>query len=288
METALEWRLASTEQETGMTGGRGFVLAGLVVAATMICGTAQLPAQPVATDEAKMLAPTGKLRVGVLMVWYFAVEDKATGELKGIIPDLGGAFAARIGVPIELIRFANPAAVMAAFRNGALDVTFIGITADRAEAMDYGPTVIDLQTTFLVPAASKITSIAEIDQPGLRILVPQRSAQEAHLRKIITKATLINVAVETPKQAVDLIAAGEADAFSHVVPMLASAQPALPGSRILPGSYYDVPVAVAVAKGRPAAAAEAARRFVEEAKASGLVKQAIERAGVGGVVVSSP
>jgi polar amino acid transport system substrate-binding protein len=138
-----------------------------------------------------------------------------------------------------------------------------------------------------VPAASKIASIAEIDQPGLRILVPQRSAQEAHLRKIITKATLINVAVENPKQAVELMAAGEADAFSHVVPMLASAQPALPGSRILPGSYFNVPVAIAVGKDRPPAVADAARRFVEEAKASGFVQQAIERAAVPGVVVSA-
>jgi len=49
---------------------------------------------------------------------------------------------------------------MAAFRNNALDITFIGITADRAEVMQ-GPTVIDLQTTYVVPAASKIASIEE-------------------------------------------------------------------------------------------------------------------------------
>jgi polar amino acid transport system substrate-binding protein len=177
---------------------------------------------------------------------------------------------------------------MAAFRGGAIDATFIGITADRAEAMDYGPVVIDLETTFLVPAGSKVASIAEIDQPGLRILVPLRSAQEAHLRTIISKATLINVAVERPQQAVDLIVKGEADAFSHVVPMLASAQPGLPGSRILPGSYYNVPVAVAVAKGRPQAAADAARDFVAEAKASGLVQRAIDRAKLPGVVVHQP
>jgi hypothetical protein len=65
--------------------------------------------------------------------------------------------------------------------------------------MQYGPTVIDLQTTYVVPAGSKIASIEEIDQPGLRILVPQRSAQEAHVRKTITKTTPINVAVENPK-----------------------------------------------------------------------------------------
>jgi polar amino acid transport system substrate-binding protein len=262
-------------------------LAALALAAvTTLLGIAPARAQAVESDAVRALAPTGKLRVGVLMVWYFAVEDRSTGELKGVIPDLAAAFGQRLGVPVELSKYANPGGVIAAFRNGALDVTIIGITADRAEAMDYGPTVLDLETTFLVPATSKITSIGEIDQEGLRILVPQRSAQEAHLRTIIRKATLINVAVETPRAATDLIAKGEADAFSHVVPMLAAAQPALPGSRILPGSYYNVPIAVAVAKGRAAAAAEAARAFVTEAKASGLVQQAIERAKLPGVVVA--
>jgi hypothetical protein len=55
------------------------------------------------------------------------------------------------------------------------------------------------------------------------------------VRKIIRNARLINVVVETPREAVALLAAGEADALSHVVPMLSSAQPAPPGSRILPG-----------------------------------------------------
>jgi polar amino acid transport system substrate-binding protein len=235
-----------------------------------------------------MLAPSGTLRVGVLMVWYFALEDKASGKLAGVIPDFGRELARRAGVGAELIKLENPGAVMAAFRNNALDITFIGITADRAEVMQYGPTVIDLQTTYVVPAGSKIASIEEIDQPGLRILVPQRSAQEAHLRKTITKTTPINVAVENPKQAVELIAAGQADAFSREVPMLASTQPSLPGSRVLPRSYFSVPVAVAAAKDRPPAVDEAARRFVEEAKASGFVQQAIERAGVPDVVVAAP
>jgi polar amino acid transport system substrate-binding protein len=243
-------------------------------------------AQP--SDIARELAPTGALRVGVLMVSYFAVPDPASGALKGVIADLGEELARRAGVPAQLIRFDNPGAIMDAFRNRTIDVTFLGITADRAQVMQYGPTVIDLQTTYLVPANSTITSIAEVDRPGVRILVPQRSAQEAHLKKTITKATMISVPVESPKRAVELIAAGEADAFSHVVPMLASAQPALPGSRILPGSYFNVPVAVASAKERPPAVVDFCTRFIADVKASGFVQQAIARAGAPGLVVSAP
>jgi polar amino acid transport system substrate-binding protein len=122
----------------------------------------------------------------------------------------------------------------------------------------------------------------------VRIVVPARSAQGEHLEKIIKHATMLRVPVETTKPATDLIASGQADAFSHVVPMLANAQPALPGSRILPGSYYDVPIAIGYPKGAPAAVAEYAKAFVADMKASGFAQKAIERMGknADGVVVA--
>ena len=178
------------------------------------------------------------------MLTYFAVEE--SGELKGWSPDLGIELARRLGVPHELVRIQNPADMIEALSTGKADVTFIGITKDRAAAFDYGPVVIGLRTTFLVPASSTIKTIAEVDRPGVRIVVPARSAQGEHLEKILKNATMLRVPVETTKPATDMIAAGQADAFSHVVPMLAKAVPALPGARILPGSYYDVPIAIEV------------------------------------------
>jgi polar amino acid transport system substrate-binding protein len=256
----------------------------LAALALLVALSASAAAQ--APDVGKDLAPTGRLRVGVLMVPYFAIEDVA-GQLRGVVPDLAVELGRRLGVPIALERFADPAGVIEAFRKGELDVTFIGITADRAAVFDFGPVVLDLQTTFLVPAGSAIKSIDEIDRAGTRVLVPARSAQEAHLKKIISQATLVSVAVENPKPAVEKLAAGEADAFSHVVPMLASAQRMLPGARILPGSYYNVPIAIGFAKERDAAVADYAKRFAEEVKASGFVRESLARAGesVQGVVV---
>jgi hypothetical protein len=60
----------------------------------------------------------------------------------------------------------------------------------------------------------------------------------------------------------------------------------LPGARILPGSYFNVPIAIGIAKGKPAAVVAFARAFAEDVKRSGLVQQAIDRAGVAGVVVA--
>lgn len=230
---------------------------------------------------AALLAPTGTLRVGVWTVPYFAaVHD---GALVGIVPDLGQAMAQRAGVAVQLVAFANPAAMVDAFRQGALDATFLGVTAERAEAINFGPLVFEIATTYLVPPSSAAARIADIDRPGMRIAVPAPSAQEAYLKKTIAHATLLPVAPENPRAALALLAAGAADAFSHVAPMLAAVQGALPGARIIPGSYFNVPVAVGVPKGRAAAVADFARAFAEEAKTSGLVQRAIDRAGVTGI-----
>jgi len=240
------------------------------------------------TDIGRQVAPTGKLRVGVLMLSYFAVEDG--GTLKGWAPDLGIELAKRAGVPHEFVPVHNPADMIEAFKTGRIDVTFIGITKDRSAAFDFGPVLIGLRTTFLVPASSTIKSIPEIDQTGVRVVVPARSAQGEHLEKIITKATMLRVPVETTKPATDLIATGQADAFSHVVPMLAKAQLTLPGSRILPGSYYDVPIAIGYPNGSTTEVIEFCKNFVVDMKASGLAQKAIDRMGkfADGVVVAAP
>ena len=177
--------------------------------------------------------------------------------------------------------------LVAAFRDGSLDVTFIGITADRAEAIEFGPVVFEIQTTYLVPAVSAIASIAEIDRAGVRIAVPAKSAQEAHLTKTLTAATLIPVPAGAAAAAIDLLQAGEADAFSHVAPMLAAVQGDLPGARLLPGSYFNVPIAIGVAKGRPPAVADFARTFVAQAKGSGLLLQTLARNAVTGITVGA-
>jgi polar amino acid transport system substrate-binding protein len=230
---------------------------------------------------APLLAPTGTLRVAVWMVPYFARIE--TGGLRGIVPDLAAALAKRAGVKLDLVKFENPARIVAAFRDGSLDVTFIGITADRAAAIDFGPVVFEIETTYLVPEASAITSIAEIDRAGVRIAVPAKSAQEAHLIETLTAATLFPVPAEEPRLAIDMLKAGAADAFSHVAPMLAAVQRTLPGSRLLAGSYFNVPIAIGVAKGRPAGVADFARAFVGEAKHSGLLQQTLTRNAVTGI-----
>ena len=58
------------------------------------------------------------------------------------------------------------------------------------------------------------------------------------------------------------------------------------GSRVLDGRILVEPLAMGVPKGRNPAALTYVGKFVEDAKAEGLVKAAVEKAGLRGAVVA--
>ena len=100
---------------------------------------------------------------------------------------------------------------------------------------------------------------------ALAVTPKVQSAQEAEqlLAKLGIKSEFVRGKRVTDKatvQVVEMILSGQADVFSHVVPMLVNAQANLPGSRILPGSYYNVPIAIGYRKGAPAAVASSLPR----------------------------
>jgi polar amino acid transport system substrate-binding protein len=75
----------------------------------------------------------------------------------------------------------------------------------------------------------------------------------------------------------------ELDVFATNKPTLFEMSDQMPGARVLDGRWGVEHIAIATPKGREAAA-EYIRRFVDEAQTSGLLSQAVQRAGLRGVV----
>lgn len=69
--------------------------------------------------------------------------------------------------------------------------------------------------------------------------------------------------------------AGEIDRIALSREALTGVAPKFPGSRILDGGFLNSSTAVAVPKGKPEALAYVSQ-FIEEAKASGLVRKACD------------
>jgi ABC-type amino acid transport substrate-binding protein len=87
--------------------------------------------------------------------------------------------------------------------------------------------------------------------------------------------------------AFDLLQAAKAEVCALPLPNLLQYSARLPGSRILDESFGVNRVGIVVPKGQPEHLAYFSD-FIEDAKASGFVQRAIERAGLGGVRVAPP
>jgi polar amino acid transport system substrate-binding protein len=253
------------------------------VLALIIAGCAVVQTGPT-QEQRQALAPTGKLRVGFLSTTpIHATKDAASGEFNGPAVDLGKEMARRIGVQFEPVAYASFPPVLAGAKAGEWDIAMIGITSEREQIVDFTAPYMVVEFGYLVPSGSSISTLADIDKPGVRIAVLEKSSPDAYLSRTIQRATLVRVS--TIADMVESLNAGRANAIYGTKAGMLSQSAKVPGSRVLQGSFGGEETAFAVPKGRQLSA-EYARQFVEESKSEGLVKAAIERAGLRGVVVA--
>jgi polar amino acid transport system substrate-binding protein len=229
------------------------------------------------------IAPTGKLRVAFLLVPIYAAKDPVTGELKGIAVDLGKELAQRAGVPFDPVVYSNFPELMSGAKSGHWDVALMGVDAQRATVVDSAP-FMNVEQGYLVRAGVPIAAASDIDAPGIRVGLLEKSSLDALLSKTLKNATLVRA--KTLPENYALLDGGKTDVMAATKPALfagAESRPAREFSTVTscrPGPWLH--------PGRASAAAAYVDKFVEEAKADGLVKGAIERVGLRGVVVAAP
>ena len=110
-------------------------------------------------------------------------------------------------------------------------------------------------------------------------------ASTVTLSRVLKQAKLVYA--ETPDPTFDLLRAGHADAMASARSTLLEYSTQLPGSRVLADHFGANINRVVIPKGHVGRLAYV-NEFVEEAKASGLVQKAIDRAGPRGVQVAPP
>jgi polar amino acid transport system substrate-binding protein len=238
------------------------------------------------TLEARQaLAPMGKLRVGLQLGSPHNVVRDAAGEMKGVGYDLGRELARRLQVPFEPVMFPAVGALLDAGKSGAWDVAFVGFSPARAKEWDFTALHLEMEFGYLVPGGSSLATLADVDRPGIRVAVQEKSQPDLFATRMLKNATVVRAATLT--DTMQMLRAGNADAIFSIKPSLYEAAKQLPASHVLEGRSGIDPHAMVMPKGRDAGAAFA-RQFVEDAKSEGLVKSAIDRAGLRGVTVAAP
>lgn len=247
------------------------------MAAPLLTGCGRIAVPP---DLRQALAPTGKLRVGVYPGSPTSmVRDPVSGEAKGISFDLGKELASRLGVPFEPVEFGRIAQVLEALKIGAVDFTVTNATAARAKDMDFTAPVLDLELGYLVISGSPVSTIADVDRPGIRIGVTQGSTSQSVLSRQFKHAAL--VPAPSLKGAIEMLSLRKVDAYATNKAVLFEISDQLPGSRVLDGRWGLEHMAVAIPKGRDHGLPYILK-FAEDARSEGLVGRVAGKAGLRG------
>ena len=261
-------------------------VAGLLLALAVLHAGVSAAADAVPPEARVQLAPTGKLRVALVMFEPALASRDAAGEPVGVAPDLARALAERLGVPLDPILFDSPAIYGESVGSLRWDIGFAGRDTGVAGRVDFGPTFALIDHQMLLAPGKTFRDLADIDREKVRVGVTIASVDDHLLSQRLKNAFVFRVLIGADHASATLRNSG-ADAFAASATFLAKVAPEVPGSRLLDPPFAVVPAAVAVSPGRPSALAYVTE-FVRQAKASGFIQQSIDRAGLKGVRVAPP
>ena len=231
-------------------------------------------------DIRAQLAPKGVLRAGINMANKLLVTaETASGEPDGVGPELAGHIADRLGVQVVYVPFASPGELADAVTEDVWDIGLIGAEPTRAEKIIFTAAYVEIEATYLVPEASPLMTVEDVDKQGVRIAISGRSAYDLYLTRSLENAQLCRA--EGLPGALELFLAEKMDALAGLRPALKDDLDKVPGGRILEGQFTAVQQAVGSARTRSEAAAYLSD-IVEDAKISGLIAQLIDKHGVVG------
>lgn len=248
-----------------------------ILTAMTLSVAVSMGAQTPSPEAVRQLAPGGTLKASINYGnALLAQRDPATGELSGVSVDLARELGRRAGVTVQLVPFDAAGKVTAAVKTGAWDVAFLAIDPERATEIDFTEPYVQLEGVYFVPAGSLLHAIGDVDREGVRIAVAKGSAYDLYLTRTLKHAQLERA--EDTTAAIQMFLQDKLEVLAGIRTAAVMAKGRMPDGTILPGAFMTIPQAMAVPKGRPAAA-EYVRQFVEEMKASGFVADALKRHG---------
>lgn len=232
-------------------------------------------------------APTGKLRAGINVGNpILAKLDPVTQKPMGVSVDLASELAKRLGVPVEYVVFDAAGKSVEALSTEKVDIGFFAVDPMRADAIAFTAPYLLIEGSYLVHKNSPLQRNEEVDRPEHSIVVGKGSAYDLFLTREIKQAKMVRS--PTSPTVVDMFVAEKHDVAAGVKQQLESDAKRLPDLRLLPGSFMVISQAMGVPKKRGADAERYLRDFVEDMKASGFVKKALEHHKIQGASIAPP
>ncbi len=236
-------------------------------------------------SDLEVLAPGGRLRAAINVGNpILARLDPATGQAAGVSVDLAHRLAAQLGADLDLVVYDAAGKSVEGVAQDEADFGFFAVDPKRGETIAFTAPYVLIEGAYLVREDSPVRDNDAVDQAAHTVVVGKGSAYDLFLTRELRHATILRA--PTSPAVVDTFMESGADIAAGVRQQLEMDARRLGGLRLLDGRFMVIRQAMGVARSRGPRAAALLSAFVEEAKASGAVADALARHGIQGASVA--
>ncbi|MGE8493317.1 MULTISPECIES: transporter substrate-binding domain-containing protein [Comamonas] len=236
------------------------------------------------TKIASLIAPSGRLRAAINVGNPVLAHKRADGSAAGVSVDLAARMAAQLGLPLDLQLFEAAAHSVDAVTQGQADVGFFAVDPVRGAGIGFSAPYVLIEGAYMVRSDSALSDNTQVDVAAHEVVVGQGSAYDLYLTRALKHARILRA--PTSPAVVDVFLQPSGDVAAGVKVQLEAAVASHAGLRLLPGHFMLIQQAMGLPKSRGEAAIQWLAAFVEDAKASGFVAQALAQHQVPGAVVA--
>lgn len=220
---------------------------------------------------AEDLAPTGVLRASINL-GNPVLARGTPADPAGVTVDIAREIAARLDLPVELVCFDAARKSFEAMKEGRADICFLAIEPAREAEVAFTEPYVVIEGVFAVPVDSAITTVDDVDQPGVRIGVKQGSAYDLYLTRTLRHAVVVR-----GDEGVEVFREQELDVAAGIREPMTAFAAANNDIRLIGERFMEIRQAVGTTKSRQPETVRFLREVVAELKESGFVARSLGR-----------
>lgn len=225
------------------------------------------------TTVAADLAHSGVLRVSINLGNPVLAQGTADAPA-GVTVDIARELARRLDLPLELVCFDAARKSFEALTSGQADVCFLAIEPARAAEVAFTAPYVVIEGVYAVPRDSELTTVAEVDAPGVRIGVKQGSAYDLYLTRTLQQATIVRGA-----EGVAVFRAEGLDVAAGIRQPLTRYAAEHPDLRLIDERFMEIQQAVGTLRTKQPATIAYLHDLVEDLKSSGFIAGSLTASG---------
>lgn len=234
------------------------------------------------TDVRADLAPTGALRASINLGNPVLAQGTAD-DPGGVTVDIAREIGRRLEVPVELVCFDAARKSFEAMATGRVDICFLAVDPARATEVAFTAPYVVVEGVYAVPRDSALSTVDEVDSPGVRIGVKRGSAYDLYLTRELRNATVVR-----GDEGVDVFLAEGLEAAAGIRQPIARFVAASPDVRLIDQRFMEIRQAVGTTKDRRPETVAFLHDLVEDLKANGFVADSLLRSGQPDASVAPP